>query len=66
MGLRWGEEKVKGFADKVTTAERSSWLGDLIDKYFSWVIVVTCVVTIIWLWVKIYQLWRIHTWLMSF
>ena len=65
MKLKWGKEKVKGLAKKVPIAERRGWFWKLTD-YLPTLVIVTCIVATIWIWVKIYQLWKIQTWLESF
>lgn len=66
MKLKWGRKKVKPFTKEVIVAERTNWVWNLYDKYFFVLVMITCIVVTVWIWVKIYQLWKIHGWLMSF
>jgi len=65
MKLKWSGEYIKGFAKKVSTAERQHGFWRLTDC-LPILVIVTCVVAIIWMWVKIYQLWVIKAWLELF
>jgi len=65
MRYKWGEAESKYFNKKIPTAERVSWLSNLIDKYFWWVIVTTCLGATIWLLHKLYCLYQIQMWLES-
>ena len=69
MKMKWGKWKgvyIKGFAEKVTVAERRHWFLRLTDKYLPGFVIVTCIVATVWIWIKIYQLWMIERWLESF
>ena len=55
MKLKWGDERIKNFSKPVIKAERAgSWLW--------WLTAGVCVVTILWFWYKIAQLYAIHLW----
>lgn len=51
MKLKWGGKK-------------KHW-AEVTDNYFIALVLITCVVATIWLWVKIFQVWKIHLWLQS-
>lgn len=65
MRFSWGKDDI-GLAKKVLMAKKRHWFWDLIDKYLPPFILITCIIVTIWIWVKIFQLWVIHRYLMSF
>ena len=58
MKFKWGSEESGYFSNPIKTAERYSDWG-------WWLVMAVCVLTIIWLWVKLYQLYQIHVWVSS-
>ena len=58
MRFKWGIEESGYFSKPIKTAERYSDWG-------WWLVMAVCVLTIIWLWVKLYQLYLIHVWVSS-
>lgn len=66
--LKWGEEESKYFSKPIPQVERTSWLDrifDRIDEWFMWVVCAFMAGAMIWIFVKIYQLSRISTYLKS-
>lgn len=64
MKFSWAKIRVKGFAKPIPTAERRNWFWRLTEHLPIFVVIV-CIVVTIWIWVKIYQLWAIKSWLES-
>ena len=64
MKLSWGKTRIRGFAKPIPTVERRHWFWRL-TEYLPAFVMVVCVVVTIWIWVKIFQLWAIESWLKS-
>jgi len=58
MKLKWTDKESEYFSKPIQTAERA-------EDWFWWIVMAVCVLTIIWLWVKLYQLYLIHVWVSS-
>jgi len=59
MSKKWGEEKLEEFTSPVKTAERLGWF----DSFFYWLILGVSLWAIVWMAIKIYQLYQISAWL---
>jgi len=58
MRFKWGNEESRYFSKPIQTAERYSDWG-------WWLVMAVCVLTIIWVGFKLYQLYQIHVWVSS-
>ena len=58
MRFKWGSEESRYFSKPIQTAERYSDWG-------WWLVMAVCVLTIIWVGFKLYQLYQIHVWVSS-
>ena len=59
MKLRVGYEKIKGFSNPIKTAEE-------VNDWGWWVVVIVGIGAIVWMWIKIFNLYQIHLWLKTF
>ena len=63
MRLKWGSEQIDNF--RMPTAEKENWLTRIIDRWFWWLVLSVCTGAVIWICIKLYQLYTIRVWLES-